>query len=178
MAHNSLTAEFVKSIMDYNPQSGIFIWKIRPINHFPREQDAKTWNTRFSGKIAGSDHEGYIIIVIAGILYRAHRLAWLIMIGEWPQHEIDHYDLNKSNNKWDNLRPATSGQNSYNKKISKRNSSGIKGVYWCKNVAKWRAKIAVNNQEIHLGVFNDIIDATLAYKKAAEKYHGDFRRIA
>lgn len=176
--HNNLTAEYVRSVLDYAPHTGLFIWKHRPLDHFVHESAQKTWNTRFFGKEAGSDHEGYVVIVIGGVLYRAHRLAWLIMTNEWPQFEVDHKDLKRSNNSWDNLRAATSAQNSHNIPKRKNNKSGYKGVDFHSQNKKWRARIMINGIQVLLGLFDKPELAHEAYRSASLQYHGDFGRAA
>lgn len=128
------------------------------------------------GHIAGclSKKSGYILIRLEGRLYRAHRLAWLYMTGEWPSEMIDHKDGDRANNRFINLRDARGGQNHHNGRMRKTNSSGYKGVSWSKGAEKWSAQIKVNWVKIHLGLFEDPYEAHKAYVSAAAKYHGEF----
>jgi len=87
---------------------------------------------------------------------------------------IDHRDGNGLNNRRYNLRPATITQNGGNQKLSGKNSSGYKGVSWCKRDKKWVAKTQVNGNHVYLGRFTDILDARNAYDVAALKYFGPF----
>lgn len=88
--------------------------------------------------------------------------------------EADHKDCNIFNNQKSNLRNATRAQNAINKPFNYTNNSGYKGVSFYKPSSKWRARIKVDQKEIHLGHFNDIIDAAKAYNEAALKYFGEF----
>lgn len=87
---------------------------------------------------------------------------------------VDHMDNNGLNNRRSNLRLATYSQNAANRRRNKGKADGYKGVYWCKGKAKWRAKICVNQRDIHIGYYDTPDDAHSAYCAAAVKYHGEF----
>ena len=162
---NDLTQEYVKSILNYDQKSGILTWKI----------SKATWIK--IGLPAGTLHyQGYLRIFIDGKLYAAHRLVWLYMTGEWPKEDTDHIDMNKTNNKWNNLREATRSENKGNGRKHKDNKSGLKGVSWHKGNKKWQAQIEINNKNISLGYYLTKEEAGLAYKNAAIKYFGQFAR--
>lgn len=170
---NDLTAEYVRSILDYDPKTGIFRWKYR--NNAPQAV-----NTRWAGMVAGRKaSNGYWDISINYKRYQSHRLAWLYMTGEWPKEEIDHKDLGKANNKWQNLRQATHGENSRNVRKKINNTSGYKGVrlFSLRNYRAYQARITVNGKVFYLGYFNSAEKAYVAYCKAAKKYHGNFKKI-
>ena len=93
-----------------------------------------------------------------------------------PGKEVDHINLNKLDNRQENLRIATTSQNQANRGRDKNNTSGYKGVYWRKNKRKWEAAIQVNNKRIYLGKFTTIQAASNAYWQAALQYHGAFAR--
>jgi HNH endonuclease/AP2 domain len=147
-----LTQEYLKEILHYEPETGLWFWF--------RDN---------SGKLAGQIHNGYVLITIDGVKYLAHRLAFLYMTGKWPENDVDHKDNIRNNNEWSNLRDCTHSQNMHNKPISKRNSSGAKGVSYSKVTKKYRATIA-------LGTFNTLEEARVAYENAAKKLHGEFYR--
>lgn len=88
---------------------------------------------------------------------------------------IDHINGNGLDNRRDNLRLATTSQNTQNKKIGANNTSGYKGVDH--RSRKWRARIWLHGQEYHLGYFDSDIAAAHAYNKAAERLHGEFARL-
>ena len=91
--------------------------------------------------------------------------------------ETDHIDGDGLNNQRNNLRPATHQQNQANRKINKDNKIKQKGVWWSKRAKKWTAQIRINYKRIHLGYFDELIDAVKAYNRAAEKYQKDFARL-
>jgi hypothetical protein len=152
--------EELKKVIHYDPDTGIFTWLI-----------LVNINKGNPGDIAGCLRNDYITIGINGKRYYAHHLAWFYMKGEWPK-EIDHWDTNKSNNKWKNLRLSNRSQNMYNTKLRKDNKSGYKGVSRFRD--KWQTKIWVNKECIYLGIYDTAEEAYKIYCEAAEKYHGEF----
>jgi hypothetical protein len=97
------------------------------------------------------------------------KMYWLIT-GKY----CDHADRSPFNNRKYNLRYATASQNSSNRTIGNRNSSGIIGVMFDKSRKKWCSHIGINNQKIRLGRFVDKTDAIKARLKAEQKYFGEF----
>ncbi len=165
-----LTRERVLSMLDYDPISGRFTWKWR-------DGLRRAVNVRDAGTEAGTLKDGYVVIMIDGRQYRAHRLAYLIVTGEWPAADVDHRDRKRSNNSWGNIRPATRGQNHANKAKRVDNTSGYKGVHWNAATKSWRAKIQVDGKSIHLGLFELVTEAAAAYEKAATAYYGEFANL-
>jgi hypothetical protein len=160
----ALTQSDLREVLDYDPATGIFRWKV-----------ALSFRTRV-GQIAGSNHgNGYLEIGINGESYYANRLAWLYMTGEWPKGHVDHRDLNRRNNRWDNLRDATHGQNVQNSGPRRHNASGYKGVTLLKS-KKWHARIMANRKLHILGNFATKSEAVTAYNEAAKRLHGEFYR--
>lgn len=156
----SLTVERLKEVLHYDLNTGLFIWL------------KSTNNKILIGSVAGGlDEKGYLRIKIDGKKYRAHRLAWFYVTGVWPI-EIDHKDLNKSNNKFNNLREATRSQNASNGKVRKHNRSGVRGVSQRGN--RFYVEIMSNKKRYRIGVYNTLEEAKEAYNKAAVKYHGEF----
>jgi len=106
-----------------------------------------------------------------------HRVVWLIVHGVWPEQEIDHVNGIKDDNRLHNLRLATRSENQRNVGKTKSNSSGFKGVYRDKSTGKWRAQMKIAGRNKWLGTYNNIEDASSAYRAAAKKYHGEFVRF-
>lgn len=161
-----LSADYVRSLLRYEPETGRFFWIVSRPN-------------RKAGSEAGCIRDGYVGIKINGRRYLAHRLAWLVMTGVWPEDEIDHRDLNRANNRWANLRPATHGQNQSNCRAYRHNSTGLKGAYPAPhNPFKFVSAIRKDGKRLHLGTFDTAREAHQAYAKAAQELHGEFRRAA
>jgi hypothetical protein len=170
-----LTQDIVKELLYYNPETGEFIWKTRDIKWFSCEKYQKWWNTRFSGKIAGSqDKNGYTIIKSGGKNYKSHRIVWLYVYGYLPTNQIDHINGNPSDNRIKNLRESTQKENSRNMKIMRNNGVGYKGVSFDKPSNKYRARIRNDSREIFLGNFETPKEAHNAYCKKAQELFGEF----
>ena len=88
--------------------------------------------------------------------------------------EVDHRNHNGIDNRRENLRSATHADNQHNRPLSKRNTSGFKGVSWNKHRKKWVAHIKFNRKKIHLGYFTNKRKAAREYNRAAIKYFGKF----
>jgi hypothetical protein len=86
----------------------------------------------------------------------------------------DHINHNGLNNRKPNLRPATVSQNNCNTRKRAHTTSRYRGVTWNARLNKWMAQIKANRRQIHLGVFDDEVEAAKAYDAAARKYHGEF----
>lgn len=163
------TAEYIRSALDYDPDTGLFRWR--------RRSDKKlNWNAENVGKVAGYvASEGYIRIKVNRVEYPAHRLAYLYMTGDWPINEVDHINAIKSDNRWTNLRDATGAQNCQNRAAPNMNNKcGFIGVSFRSN--RWRANIFVDGKQKWLGSFPTAEEAAAAYDNAAIQYRGQFAR--
>ena len=164
-----LTADQLRAVLDYDPMTGIFVWRSRP-NIRPSANSGRL------GTIAGATRKnGYIGICIDGRHRYAHRLAWLYVHGIWPTAEIDHINEDRADNRIANLREATHGQNNTRAKARADNRSGVLGVFRCGN--RWQAQIMHEGAKYHLGVYATIEEAKTARDKAAAFLHGAFARI-
>lgn len=149
-----LSAARLRELLHYDPHTGLFTRIV------PRGRHR-------SGVAAGYlSPSGYVIIGVDGVLYRAHRLAWLYMFGKWPVHEIDHLNQIKTDNRIENLRDVERAHNEANKSAASSVSiSGVRGVSPRPDGA-FVARIARRRKLIHLGAFHNISDAEAAYLKA------------
>lgn len=155
-----ITQEQLKELLDYNPDTGIFL-------------RLKSKNQHKAQTAAGSvHHEGYIRIQISKKIYAGHRLAWLYVYGEFPDCKIDHINGNTSDNRICNLRLANDIENARNRKIKSTSNSGFKGV--SKHLDLWRARYTSNGKTYNLGLFETKELASQAYEDATLKEFGDF----
>lgn len=139
-SEKSITQELLRTLLEYDPQTGIFRWKI------------KASSSAHHGDIAGCiDGQGYRVIRIYGKNRKAHRLARLYVYGDEPE-VIDHIDRNRSNNAIENLRAVTFSQNSANRAAKSKNKSGFTGVYWNELGKKWQASIVANGRTHYVGL--------------------------
>ena len=173
-----LTQKKLKELLHYDPETGVFTWRIYRNHHTATGDIAGTvqWFDRrkymrsFKKKL-------YRNIKVFGCTYRASHLAFLYMTGKWPPNQIDHINCNSLDNRWVNLRPCTQLQNNRNRQYSPRSTSFFKGVYFHKKHKKYRAQISVNRKTLHLGCFFSQTDAACAYDRAAKKYYGEFANL-
>lgn len=161
-----LTQQYLKEILDYNSETGVFVWLYSP-NGFVKVGDE-------AGAI---NLNGYAHIRINYRHYKTHRLAYLYMTGRWPKGDMDHKDQNKINNAWSNLRDCTHSKNMANRSKPKNNTSGFKGVSWHKPTKKWQARVACKKESIYLGLFDCEIEAAKAYNKKAVELFGEYAYI-
>ena len=152
-----MTQARLKELLHYFPVEGLFVWRV-------------TRGSVRAGALASNlDSRGYVRIKVDRKSRRAHRLAFLYMVG-WVPVEVDHRDHVRTNNRWDNLRAATNIVNNKNKSRQLNNTSGTVGVYWYKDLGRWRAKVQVDGKDIHLGYFDKFEDAVAAREAANIKY--------
>lgn len=175
-----LPAASLESLLRYDPLSGDLYWRTRE----GADAGTKSFNVRFAGKVAGSlVKTGYVTIVISidgkHYQFRAHRIAWALVTGEWPRREdqIDHRNNRRSDNRWSNLRLAAHCQNGASKTLAKNNTTGFKGVTYRRALLKpWKAQIRRGNKKVSLGYFSSPREAALAYDAAALLTFGDFAK--
>lgn len=128
------------------------------------------------GDLAGFKKDtGYIYASVNGSVVGVHRIIYLMHFGYLPKM-VDHIDMNRSNNCISNLREATHAENQRNTTLKRSNTSGIKGVSWCKAMKNWTAQICVNRRTINLGFYGDKEFARSIVESARQKFHGEFAR--
>lgn len=162
-ARCDLSAGLIRSLFYYNRRTGIMRWK-------------KTSSTRIKrGNIAGSiTKAGHRRVNINGVGYLAHRLIWVWVTGKWPARELDHKNQKKADNRWTNIRPATTLQNNQNKGKRKNNTSGYKGVWFEKHLGKFRSAVGFRGKLYRCGCFKTAKAAHIAYRKLAKRLHKNF----
>ena len=165
----SFDGKTLRSLLDYDPDTGIFRWRMQPSRNVK------------AGAVAGSvNYLGYISIRMKRTAFMAHRLAWLYTHGVMPTHDIDHINGDKADNRIRNLRDVSRSVNLQNQTRPRRdNTSGCRGVSWRKDIKRWYAQIKVNRRSQHLGYFKTAEAAHAAYLTAKLQLHpGDIRHLA
>ena len=148
MNKSDLTAARLRDLLDYDPQTGAFIWR------------------RNCARAGHTDKRGYVYIQIDGRSYGAHRLAWLYVHGVWPGKMIDHGNAIKNDNRIANLEDVTNARNMQNIRAANSNSSsGYRGVCLVRS-GRWQADITRNGRKHWLGYFATALDAHAAYVRA------------
>lgn len=148
----TLTHQRLTEALTYDPLTGLF--------------------TR-DGRLCGSvTKDGYVVISLDRHRHPAHRLAWFHVTGAWPAAQIDHRNGVRADNRWDNLREATSIQNLQNLRAARSDSkAGLMGVDFHHGAQKWRAQIRVDTVKVHLGYFDTPEAAHRAYMDAKREHH-------
>ncbi len=156
----------LREFLTYHPETGLFTWNINRRRYR-------------AGSIAGTRRGGYVGIWVGGrggARYFAHRLAFLWMTGKFPEHQVDHIDGDRKNNRWGNLREANQSQNNYNAKLYCTSTTGHKGVYFRRN--RFVAAIGIGGRKKkYIGVFKTVEEAAQAYAKALLEISGEFARL-
>jgi len=156
----SITQTLVKDLFEYN--DGVLYWKNPTSGRMKKGLRAGRYGKR-----------GYIETGINYKRYKNHRIIFLMFHGYLPEI-VDHIDNNKLNNKIENLRAATCSQNLQNAKLSKSNTTGIKGVVWEKDRKYWKAQIMVNGKQIRIGKLESLELAELVVQELRSKFHGEY----
>lgn len=163
MSAAPLTAEHLREVLEYDPETGVFRWRVA----------AGRWGRIPAGTVAGSVSKvhGYIHIHLDGVVQNAHRLAWLYTTGEWPKDQIDHVNRDRADNRFCNLREATTAQNMENKRRYRSNTSGHPGVHWRSFCGLWQARIGIAGKRVSLGHWPTVEEAAAAYVAAKAQMH-------
>lgn len=160
----SLTLHEANRLFSYNPACGSFAWKEslgpRSVAGSPAALKPK-----------GPSKVRYAGIVVGKRRYPAHRIAWLLTHGEWPEGEIDHINGDTFDNRIENLRVVDRIANTRNCALRKDSASGIYGVNWHKKKKRWMVHIGVGGRSVQLGGLRDFFEAC-CIRKSAELLHG------
>jgi hypothetical protein len=158
--------EELSQVFSYNPETGVML---RHANFLRQKRNA-------SGEkvCAGKIRYGHLRLSHKGKQLLVHRVAFLLMTRRWPTGVVDHINGKTDDNRWVNLRECTKAENTRHQKVSKRSSSGYRGVHFVKGQNRWRAVIGVGWKSIYLGQFENIEDAVAARQAASIRFHGAF----
>jgi len=167
---NKPSVEEIRSLLSYDPLTGIFTWKVDITSGRGKKVAEK-------GQAAGGDSgNGYIRIGINGKKYCAHQSAFVLYFNRWPDFYVDHRNQKRSDNRIENLREASEAENSQNNYVNtrrKNRTSTFRGVSrrdTCMSYP-WRASITLDGKVMHLGYFAEEEQAALAYLEAKKRLH-------
>lgn len=155
-----LTADRLRQLFEYDPETGVF-------------KRLTSIGGTTAGDVAGCLHSsGHLVIRIDHILYKAHRLAWLMVTGAWPEKDIDHIDGNQTNNRFSNLRDVDDSTNMQNQRTARAdNKVGLLGVSLDRERGSYKAQIKCAGKTLLLGRFKSPLEAHQAYLVAKRKLH-------
>lgn len=177
----TITPVLLRELLIYEADTGRFYWKRRELAWFPNKRLQAVWNSRFAGQAAGytKTQNGYLKIGVLRRQFLTHRVAWAIVHNEWPEHEIDHINGNRADNRMENLRSVTAQVNRRNA-ARRANRDMHVGVTFCKRLKKWIARITVSNVTYHIGVFATVEEAVTARKDWEYKlgFHPNHGRVS
>ena len=171
----TVSASLLAECVTYNPETGAFVWRERPVAHFPDgkptpEHRAAMWNGKYAGKPAftSNDPRGYFRGAVRGMNVYAHRAAFACVHGRWPEVEIDHINRDKSDNRIENLREVSHRENRLNtencdlaalarsakreKALARKRQYPVPGVRRTE-YKTWEARIKRGGGYFHLGTF-------------------------
>lgn len=163
---SDITAEYVRSLFDYDPNEGVLRWS-----------EGKGSRAKAGDPAGTVNRDGYVIIHIDRKSLKAHRLAWLYVYGEWPCGMIDHKNRVKSDNRIANLRVSSPSQNAANIGLPSTNKSGYRGVFFDKKSGRWLASIQKDGRSIRLGLYDDKTDAMAVRASEDKRLNGEFANV-
>lgn len=173
----------LRQLIAYDPDTGGLFWKVRSAEIMPKASAVSlaSWNCRFAGKPALSALTGigYLHGTVLGKTVKAHRAAWAIYHGEWPDTELDHINGNRADNRIANLRRAGCSLNSRNRSLRSDNTSGSVGVSFHKRMNKWSAYfVPFGGEQKHIGYFEtkELAEAARAAAIVDHGYHDNHGR--
>jgi len=153
-----VTIERLKEVMRYEPETGRLEWKVRISCHNP-------------GEHAGCvKMDGYVYVNLDKNRMFGHRMAWALYYGRWPEHQLDHINGVRSDNRIENLREVTGSVNQHNRRDMIRKNGSLKGTSFRKKIGLWKAEIIIDGKRFHLGMFPS--------EKAAHEMYVEAKAIA
>ncbi len=155
--------EQIEELYEYNPTTGIFLWKVDNPSKLARK-----------GMRAGKvDPDGYRSLSFRGNRQQASWVAWFLHTGKWPEEEMDHINHNRDDDRIYNLREANRSQNCGHKRFLRGNKLGYRGIK-IQTSGRFHAAICVEYKEYALGTYDTAIEAALAYDNAAKEHFGEY----
>lgn len=161
VSYKGLTVDVLRRHFDYDPDTGFITWAL-----VSARQNAV-------GKRAGTiGTKGYRFVTLKGVKFAAHRLAWIIHYGEFPEDQLDHVNGNRDDNRILNLRKVSARQNNQNA-IRHAGGSGIRNVV-PSGFGAWVVRIWAGGKQHYLGTFKDIELAEFVAIEGRRSIHGEF----
>lgn len=152
--------------LDYCAETGMLAWKVRRKGVVPGRQ------------VSAVSAAGYVVVGFGKRIFLAHRVAWAIHYGSWPEKQIDHINRVRSDTRLANLRQADGSENNANRSLCDRNASGVKGVSWDAARRKWKAQLVARKRRVLSARFDCKELAELVYQEALSRHFGAFAPLS
>ena len=166
----------LREYLEYNPETGIIIWKKRVSNRTVIGTEAgatsyykvnKRWNKT---------------VCVKRTVMPYMRVAWVLHYGKYPEHHVVGADGNNLNSRAENMLDLTRSEIAKRGALSVINSSGVSGVHYNRSSNTWIARITWKGKRIYVGSYDDISTATneILIAKAKHGYsakHGEEKKI-
>lgn len=161
MATADVTPDRFRECFQYNPSTGALYWKV------------SRGRVAAGAKVAFVRTDGYVGVSVDGVRCVAHRVIWAIVYGHHPEHQIDHVNGDRQDNRIKNLRDVPHLVNMQNMRDAQsHNKYGhLLGAHFHKNDRRWRSNINVGGKLVSLGAFDTEQQAHEAYVQAKRAYH-------
>lgn len=172
MANKHLpSAEVLRQLLRYDSTTGLLFWRERDVSWFPTSGGAARWNGKHAGKVAltSQNRQGYLQGQVLKVCVKAHRVAWAIHYGHWPDH-VDHINGDVKDNRIVNLRSVSQADNNRNAKVRRDNKTGFPGIQQYGPNGRWKAVIGND----YIGLF-DTLEQAISARKAAQAERGFHR---
>lgn len=176
--------EYLNNRLDYDSETGIFLWKAMPESFFETKNAWSSWNSRFSGKEAGKKRpDGYVSVRMkyegkshSNLL---HRIAYKMCYWKDPDGFVDHINGVRSDNRICNIRVVTRSENQRNQQRRSNNTSGVMGVNWSKHANAWLVRITYDGKQKNLGYYKEFEEAVRVRLQAEKEhsYHQNHGRV-
>jgi hypothetical protein len=166
---------YLHECFDYEPKTGVLVWKHRPRAHFKTYMAWRIWTSKYPGKVAGNvGIQGHVVVRVNSKNFYVHRLIWKLQTGADPKpgEVIDHHNRDRADNRWSNLRVATPSQSSRNCSVRSSHSL-LKGVYR-RPSGRYGAKGWTGDHIVWLGTYDTQEEAHAAYCAFASAKFGEF----
>lgn len=156
--NSRLTIEYVRSILDFDPETGVFLWSASQSNRIKAGSRA--------GVIATNGRR-YISVACEKIM--AHRLAWFHHYGTWPNGDVKQKNGNYDDCSIDNLVDQSRQVTASSRKVNLSSKSGYPGVTWDTKRGKWQVHITRDYKQVALG-YSDSLEVAVTMRKEAEAH--------
>lgn len=164
--------DYLKSIFSYCKETGILTRKPRPREHFSSDRTFNIYNEKYAGlPVFAKNESGYLIAILSKKQYRAHRIAWIMEFGDIDEDMVvDHINGVLDDNRIENLRICSHGQNLRNMK--KKKTDLPLGVYFDKSRNAYKASVGLG--ETGKAVFRRFktVEAAVLWRDSATKALG------